>query len=56
MPGRVGRRTPSCPGGHPAVRAGGGAGDGPLWVELFLPVAPDLDINSSGALLVRLVD
>ena len=55
MPGRVGRRTPPCPGGHPAARAGG-AGGGPLWVQPFLPVAPDLDINSSGALLVRLVD
>ena len=37
-------------------RGRGGAGSGPYWVQPFLPVAPDLDINSSGALLVRWVD
>ena len=49
-------------GGHLPVQEGtrprgrGGAGSGPYWVQPFLPVAPDLDINSSGALLVRWVD
>ena len=37
-------------------RAGGGAGDGSYWVQPVLPVVPDLDIISSGALFVRWVD
>ena len=57
---RVGRRTPTRCQPPPVLWswrtpgcAGGGAGDGPCWAQLAFPVVPDVDIISSGALLVH---